>query len=473
MPTVEQQVGRARRRLIVNLFMRWAALGVLIAAGAWTASLLVERLFVLGLPIWHGLWAAGLAALLIAAIGTTLGRVNPFQAAVAIDQAAGLRERLSTALAVARDPDPFARAVVDDAEKIAGRLHVPAHIRYQTPALLPWSAACMAAAGLLAFFMPTLNLLANQPARQTEQQRTQVDLERRDINVEIEARLNRIKEMAENNPALKDLAADLKPIEAPQEPLATPEDIRREAAKRLDKVAERLSQEKENPALDASRDLQRALSSLPQQPGQSPTSDLSKALASGDFEGARKALEEMQKDVSEAAAKSDPQSQQKLEQMQQQLKRLAEQLAELDDALYLQKELEKKAGLSEEEAKKLVKDLAKMDPKQLEKELQRQLADKGVSDKQIKELAKKFQQQQQAKQQCQNMSKALAQAAKALQQCNSPGSGSGASQEAAAALADAAEQMSNLEMTEQLANELEAQLAEMQSLRDNITKGGY
>ena len=89
--------------------------------------------------------------------------------------------------------------------------------------------------------------------------------------------------------------------------------------------------------------------------------------------------------------------------MQEQLKKLANQLSELDDSLYLQKELENKAGLTEEEARKLAEKLAKMDPKQLEKELQRQLGNKGMSEKQLKELAKRIQQQQKAQKACQNM----------------------------------------------------------------------
>ncbi len=44
-------------------------------------------------------------------------RISALHAAVAIDDAAGLKERLSTALTCRRDADPFAQAAVHDAEK--------------------------------------------------------------------------------------------------------------------------------------------------------------------------------------------------------------------------------------------------------------------------------------------------------------------------------------------------------------------
>ena len=158
--------------------------------------------------------------------------------------------------------------------------------------------------------------------------------------------------------------------------------------------------------------------------------------------------------------------------MQKQLVRLADQLSKLSDTVKLQKELENKAGLSAEDAKKLLDQLKNMDPQQLQKELQKRLGDKGVSQKQIQELAKKMQQQQKAQKSCQNLSKALSKAAQACQKCQSPGSsGSGASQ-ASNALSDAASQLSELEMSEQLLNELEAQISDFEDMRDSVCKGG-
>jgi hypothetical protein len=458
---------------MINILMQRVAIGVLIATGVWVAMLLVERALVIGLPIWHGLWMAGIVAAAITLIGTIIARIDALRAAVAIDHAAGLKERLSTALEVRRDADPFAQAAVRDAEKTAASVHVPTHVPYRSPQLLPWSVTGILVALILGLFMPSLDLLAGQDGDDPAARQRDADIERENINQDFEVRLNKLKQMAKENPDFAELAKDLEQIKMVDEPTLTPEDVRREKAKQIDKVKDRLAQEKEKGLADAMKDARRMLSRLKPQQGQNPANELSKALAAGDFKGAKKALEKLAEDMKAAAAKGDAQAKQKMAEMQKQLKRLADQLAELDDALYLQKELENKAGLSKEQAEKLAKELAKMDPKQLEKELQRQLGDKGMSEKQIKELAKKIKQQQKAKQSCQNLGQCLAQAAQAMQQCNSPGSAAGAGQAASAALSDAMSQMSEMEMAEAFLSELEAQMAEFQDMRESVCQGGY
>jgi hypothetical protein len=451
--------------------MHRAAIGLLIASGTWALVLLVERLFALGIPVMPAMWAAAGAFVLIAIIGTAVGRVAPLQAAVAIDEAAGLRERLSSAWAMGASPDPFARAVIADAERAAGRVHVPSHLRYRAPELWPWSAATVVVAVLLALFMPQLDLLAGDPNANDGIGRAQAEEERAAINLELEDRVNRIKEMAENNPALDDLARELEALETPEHATLTPQDVRRDAVKKIDNVADKLAAQKEDPQLGAVNDLQRTLSRLDPQAGDNPVSELSKALNNGDFKGARDALEKMKQELEEAAAKGDPAARARLEQLQSQMQRLADQLAELDDALYLRKELENKVGLTPEQARELAEALKKMDPKDIEKQLQAQLSNKNLTPEQIKELVKKVQQQQKACKQCQKLCKCMSQAAQAMQSCCKSGCSSADAQCASAALSDAMGQMSELEMSEQLMNELEAQLADLQSLRQDVCQG--
>ena len=470
MTLLERQVGLARRRLTTNVLMHHAARGVLIGACLWILAVRVDRELMWGLRTEYIILAGALVAVAFTAIGTLASRVAALHAAVVIDKAAGLKERVSSALAVQRESDAFAQAVVRDANKIAGRIHVPSHVPYRAPARWPY-AACAIAAAIILSFVPGTNLLAADDNAERVAQRDMAKEEREGINRDFEEHVNKLKQLAENNPALADLAKDLKPLDMPDSPSVKPEDIRRDALKKLDKVTDRLAQEKDNPAVDALKDTKRILSQLEPERGENPAAELSKSLASGDFKGAKKALESLQEELKEAAAKGDQDAQQQLAKMQQQLKRLADQLSELDDSLYLQKELENKAGLTEEQARKLAEQLSKMDPKQIEKELQQRLGDKGMSQKQIKELAKRVQQQQKAKKACQNMGQCMAQAAQALQQCQTPGSGSGASQAASAALSDAMSQMSEMEMSEQFLAELEAQMSDLRQLRDSVCQG--
>jgi DNA repair exonuclease SbcCD ATPase subunit len=242
---------------------------------------------------------------------------------------------------------------------------------------------------------------------------------------------------------------------------------------RIDKVMDKLVEQRDAAGRDALDETKRLLARLSPQSGQDLAAQLGQALAAGDFQGARQALEKLQQEVEAGQAQGDAAAQQQLQQMQAQLKRLADQLAKLDDSTYLQKELENKAGLSAEEAKKLLEQMAQMDPKQREKELQRQLADKGLSQQQIEQMVKKFEQKQQACQNCQGLAQGLAQAAQALAQSSQAGGGSAGAAGAAASLGDVGTQLSDLEMAQQLLDELEAQLGDLQNMRQSVCSGGY
>ena len=472
MSMLDQQVGRARRRLSNNVFLQWLSVGVLLAGGLWTLAILVVRLFALPVPLVYGAWVAAVVAALFALIWTGVTRPSALHAAVTLDAAAGLKERLSTALLVRGLADPFARAAVNDAEKAASRLHVPAHIRHRPPALWPWSTAVVLVALILLWFMPTVDLLAKGSESESRVPRAVVEAEQRTIKAEFDERLNQLKELARENPDLKGVTEDLQPLELPDTPGMTPEDVRREAVKRIDAVSDKLQRELGATSENPLSEMKRRLGQLQPQGGDKSTAKLSEALAAGDLEGAKQALQSLAEQVQEAAqSASDPETQRRLAEMQEQLTRLADQVSKLSDTVQLQKELQNKAGLSEEQAKKLLDELAKMDPKQLVKELQKQLGGQGLSQQQIQQLAKKIQQNQQAKQACQKLAQSLAKAAQGAQQCNSPGGASAGASNAANALSDAASQLSDLEMSEQLAKELEARLSDLDRLRDDVCQG--
>lgn len=305
MSNVDRQVNHARRRLTMNVFVHRLSLGLLIAAGLWALTIVVVRLFALGLPLWHGAWVAGLVALAAGLVATMLARPSPLHAAVELDAAAGLKERLSTALAVRGQGDPFVRAAVGDAERTAGRVHVPSHIRYRAPELWPWSMATVLAALLLAAFMPTFDLFADDPDAQDLVPRAVVEAEQQAIKQEFEQRLSRIKELSKDNPGLEDLVKDLKPLKMPDQPTITPEDIRREAVKRIDDVQDKLQRELEARDEDLLKQMRRMLNQLDPEPGDDPGSKLSQALASGNIDGAKRSLQELMQELNDAAKSTD------------------------------------------------------------------------------------------------------------------------------------------------------------------------
>ncbi|MFQ5804892.1 MAG: hypothetical protein ACE5I3_00415 [Phycisphaerae bacterium] len=450
--------------------MRYLAMGVLIAAIGWTLVILVERALVLGIPLWLSAGVVTIVGLSVAGVGAYRARIDRLGAALVLDEAAGLKERVSTALTCRGSADPFAQATVHDAERTASGVHVPSRVPYRAPDLWPWSLVTVVVAAVFFQFMPPLNLLAGEESADEDLLAAALE-ERKDVEVALKQQIQKVKERLQDKPDLASLQEDLEDLELPNEPTKTPEDVRREAVKKIEKVSDKLKRQLEADALNALDQLKRDLAKLETPKGDDPGSKLSQALASGDMEAARKALSDLKKMLEQAAQAGDAEAQRKLAEMQKKLDELAKQLAKLADQNKLLKDLENKAGLSEEEARKLLEKLAGMDQKQIAEALEKQLANSGMTKKQIEELAKKIAQNQKVRQQLQSMARAMANMAQACQQCQSGGPGSAGAAALQGAMQAAMGQLSDLEMAEQMMNELQAQLAELEDLKAGICQG--
>lgn len=476
MSNFEHRIQQARFRLNLNLLLEKLALALVLAASAWGAFWIIQRTFAFSVPLGYSISAAAGIAAIIAFVLTFIARRDALAAAVRIDQAAGLKERVSSALTLSRSADPYAQAAVSDAERRAGGIHVPTHIPIQAPQLWPWSAATIAVAALVFAFMPKLNLFAGEEKKKDPLAQERALGEKVAVKQAFSEEMNKVRKLVEDTPGLADLKDDLKAMDIPDDPGAKPDDVRRDVLKKLDKVADQLSDKRDSLQLKTIEEIKKELSKIEPKQGKDPTSKLSQALAQGSTEEAKKAIDEMKKELEEAAEKSDAESKQKMQEMAQKLEEMSKKMSELGDQQKMQKELENKAGMNEEQAKKMLDELSKMDPKQLEKELQKRLGDKsGMNAEQIKEMAKKLAQNQEAKKQMQEMAKKLAQAAQQCQKaCDNPGQNgqkSGDAQAAADALSQAADQLSDMEMAEQMANELDAQLNDLKNMREGMCQG--
>ncbi|MCG3127624.1 MAG: hypothetical protein CHACPFDD_02491 [Phycisphaerae bacterium] len=471
----QRRINEARFRLNLNAFLDAACVGVAVGATGWALAVAVDRAFALNLRSGMTVSFAAAAALLTALLLWSLRRVDRLAAAVALDGAAGLKERLSTELVCVTSPDAFARAACGDADRFASELRVAAHMPYRAPRSWPAPALAVVAAALVAGFMPVLDLLSREP-QATAEQRTQVEAERQAVTAQVNQKIEAVAKLASNNPELKSLGEDLKPLELPTAPNVKPDDIRNEAVKKLDKLSDLLARQKNADVEDQQKQLKRMLAQLEARSNETQKSELTEALASGDFSGAKKELENARKLLAEAKS-GDAEAAKKLAEMQKKLEAIAAQIEKAADATQLQKELENKAGLSEQQAKELLKHLSKMDAKQLEKELQKRLGDK-MAQEQLKKLAQKLANNQQAQKKMNELGQKMAQAAQCMknqqggQQQQSSSGGEGESQpDADSALEEAADQLSEMEMNEQQLQELEAKLAEIDELKNCIGQG--
>ena len=133
MTQLDRQIRKAQHRLWIDRTLRQLTLVGGLAAAAFAVAVLVQRLYDLPIPLmWVGI-GMGAVALVVTATWTAMTREDAAEAAARLDQAAGLKERVSSGRFCQGSGDPFATAVVADAEEIAGSIAVRQHLRLGLP----------------------------------------------------------------------------------------------------------------------------------------------------------------------------------------------------------------------------------------------------------------------------------------------------------------------------------------------------
>ena len=449
MTELDRQVRRTQVRLWGNRWLRhmcWTTTG---ATVLFAGLVLVCRLYGLDWPLlWIGVGAAG-AAVSAAVIWSLIGRPDRHVAAAALDEAAGLRERVSSGLYCTTSDDPFAQAVLQDAQSVAGSVVVRRHIRlrFPSPAIYTFAAIVVAVVMLL---LPD-GMLQRSEAKERRELANAAERTR----IEVREQLKPIKKIAETNPALEDLRKELERIEqAPAGQMMRPEDIRREAIKKVDKLSDTLRQERQSDRFDKISEMKKMLRRVQRQSG-GLTEKLNKALAKGDFKGAKEELKQLQDTLATLKHEED---QEMVKQLQDQLKDLAKQLDSVADEKQLREKLEQ-AGVKKEDIERALKSLSKKDLDQLKKQCQ----ENGMSKKDAEQLAKQLQSNRAACTACKQMSKAMSNAASAA--------GKGDMEGAAGQMESAGEQLSELEQLEQEMNQLDSQLSQCQNAKNGMQPG--
>src|SRR5579871_3617542 len=145
MDQLKQQVRAARRRLTLQRFLTalvWCLFATLLAAAV---AIGVQKWLLTNIngASWAQWWLVGaVAGGFLAALVWTLARRRPeLEAALEIDRRFGLKERISSSLALAPEEvdTPVGRALLDDAQRRIGKLDVQGRfpITLSRRALLP------------------------------------------------------------------------------------------------------------------------------------------------------------------------------------------------------------------------------------------------------------------------------------------------------------------------------------------------
>jgi hypothetical protein len=384
----------AARRLAAVRFLRAVAWSL---AGAATLSLLLVLLErsspAVALP-WRSLLVAMAAVVVVAGLAwMRLTRPSEVELAVLVDERLGLKERLSTALAVRERADPFARAACEDATRIAADRAV----RERAGRAFPVRAGreCGVAAGVAALAVAAYLLVPQGDLFSPEEAPDRTELVA--VRTEADAAMAEILRKVEESPAL---AAELRqkgeigdaaprPDERAPEPKATPDEARREAIRRMNELQRKLEEIAKGEQALATEALRQQLAKL-EVAADAETKELAEALHKGDFAAAKAAFETLRE---EAAKKGDAERQElekKLNELAQQVGQLAENREQLEEAL-------RKAGLDPaaagnpeamKQAIENAKNLTEAQKEQLRKAVQSQEA----AQKKLKELEQQLKQ---------------------------------------------------------------------------------
>lgn len=417
------------------MLMAGAMLGIMLAR-------VIEKTF--GLTFgWDlvALWAGGVVVLGALAY-SLIRRRRAAGVARVLDERAGLRETLSTALAVEASPDPWAKVVVETATYRARTLRVGDAIPITAPRFWPAPIAAGAALALVWIAYPALDLFGKEAARKVqatqEQELTQVKAEIQADQKKLADLIARAK--VEFN---DDKAPGASDGEKPKE--EDVESLRRQAVKQLTNLAEQIQQQREGEKSGEMAALREAMQKL-KQPGPGPLDEMHRALSRGDFQKAREQMDQIAKQMGDGSMSPEQKAQ-----LEKQLENLSKQL---DNLAKTQEDMAKKlekAGLDKQTAEELAKKAA--DPEALKKALEKL---ENLSAEQKQQLQEMMQSACKAGEQCQNMAQAMGQMAQGMSQ-------EGLTQEGMEGLEALETELSEMEMLETDLDAMEAALKECKS----------
>lgn len=462
MSHIDSQVRAARRILLLNRWLRqWGwCLGAV--ASMWIVILLVDRLAGIDFPLHWVALGGFLLSLVVSCVWMLLTGEAELQAAVALDKAAGLRERVSSSLQVRSMDDPFARAVQADADRVLAGLSARRLMPLQWSGSLSFGGVILLIGALL-LLLPEFDLIKKKEAEASTQHMAQAASRMREVVAQPVSALSQLAEKnadEELNKQIKELEDALKP-----EMDKDPDVLRREAVKKLDKLQDTLkskANEDRFKALDETRKRLKQMSS-PEDP-KGEAAKLLESLSSGDFEQARKETRELQERLAQRAREGKLDEKQ-AEQIKKQLNEIAQKLEQAAQDKQSEREMQN-MGMSRQDMERVLEALAKKDPKQLEKlakELAERMKEQGVTQEQLERMMEKMAQRMEASKSLKEMAEKMANAGKQLEQGNT--------EAAQDELSEASDQLSEMEQLEQAMNELEAQMSMLDDARDELGKG--
>jgi hypothetical protein len=334
MEEIKRQVNRAQRRLVLEQFLT-------IVAWSLFASLLVG---VIGLAIpkiwplmgvdreaWMWSWIAGSAAagLLVAGVWTYFVRRSPLEAAIEIDRRFGLKERVSSTLALAPDElsSDIGQALMQDAVRRVERIDV----KEQFKVAPSWRNVLPILPAIALVLLPLVPDASPKKAEASAEARQN---EQKQVKKAVQTLLKQKRGQAQKVDPTKLEQGDFeKMIDQKLEKLVSKEGMdRKNALIELNKLSNEIDKRKQE--LGGADKLKKELEKLTKIE-KGPAEKLAQAMKEGDFQAAQKELQklaeklkagELSKEDEQALAKQAEQIKEKIEAKKEQLEQARQEL---------------------------------------------------------------------------------------------------------------------------------------------------
>ena len=376
---------QAGRRIVANLVLEESARAAAIAGLVAAVAVACERAFAVRAPLIPVAAVLGAAAGIYVLIRWWFRRPSLMKVALAVDERLGLRERLSTTLAVSASADPFAAAVRQETYARVGKVPVGKHFPIRLTPHWAWAAGGWLVVAALVLWMPSLDLLGREAgASKAAAEEKRLDEARIAVNQTTSKVETMIKQLG-----LTEAAGELAKLD--ELALGTPPaEVRRQAIRRLGEVADKLHQSGVGEKAEAGQALQQMMKQL-KMPSQGLSKDLARALARSNFGEAAAMIRKLQERLAQRDLKPEERAAlaKELAELARQLDALANRDKELADAL-------EKAGVDPK--------LANLD----EDALRRALEKAGLDAQAIQKLIDKARACRSAAANCRGLGKALA-----------------------------------------------------------------
>ena len=422
MSRIDSHIDHVQRQLILDRFIDFLARSFFVLGILALVVVVMDRIIHLGLPpqmAWVGLGMVMVAAIVL----TVMHRPSKQAAAVAIDEKLGLKEKFSTALSVRKMNDPFAQAVVRDAEQTAASVRLAGQFPVTFPRIGTYALIVAGFAVSAYKWLPEIDLF-NRKQAAIEQKRKADETEQakkiaNDALLKLESLPVAMKQSEEVKLAKRHLE------ELVKQPMPTREATARRVAEALADAEKGLQKSiEQNKAFADSKAAEKLLSKLADQKpidGTGPVAEAQRKLVKGDVENALKDIEKAVEDFKKDSPKQQEEKAAQMQQLAQQLNKVAQDPAAQQK---LQQQLQQMGANQQQiqQAQQMIQQAAQGD-KQAQQQLQQAMQQmaQGMNAQQQQQLAQAMQQAmqnanaqanaQQMAQAAQQMAQAMAQAA--------------------------------------------------------------